>query len=57
MKMKMKKAIKFGGAACGLVSGILLFFALPITSSQFKPVLTADGAHLCFDGKLVAAGY
>ncbi len=49
--------IKYVAATFGLVAGILLFFSLTITSSPFKPIVTVDGAHLCFDGKLLAAGY
>jgi hypothetical protein len=48
---------KYLAAIFGLAAGILLFYSLTITSSPFKPIMTVDGAHLCFDGKLLAAGY
>lgn len=51
------RLIRLSSAVLGLVSGILLFFALTTSSSSFKPILTSDVAHLCFDGKLLAAGY
>ena len=50
-------AVKLIAALSGLASAFLLFYSLSIASSPFRPVLTKDGAHLCFDGKPVAAGY
>jgi hypothetical protein len=55
--MTTQRLIKYGAAICGFVAGILLFYSLTITSSPFKPIVTADGAHLCFNGKLLVAGY
>ncbi len=55
--MTVQRLIKYGAAICGFAAGILLFYSLTVTSSRFKPILTSDGAHLCFDGKLLAAGY
>jgi hypothetical protein len=49
--------VKLLAAFSGLVSAFLLFYSLTFASSPFKPILTKDGAHLCFDGKLLAAGY
>ena len=54
---RWQRTIKLSGAACGVLAGILLFFSFTSTSSTFKPILTTDGAHLCFNGKLLVAGY
>jgi hypothetical protein len=48
--------VKLTAALSGLASGFLLFYSLTIVSSPFRPIIK-DGAHLCFDGKLLAAGY
>jgi hypothetical protein len=48
--------VKLTSAFSGLASAILLFYSLIIVPSPFKPIIK-DGAHLCFDGKLLAAGY
>lgn len=50
-------AVKVLATVSGLISAFLLFYSLNIESSPFKPILTSDGAHLCFNGKLLAAGY
>jgi hypothetical protein len=55
--MTNQRLVKYGAAICGFLAGILLFYSLTVTSSPFKPILTTDGAHLCFDGKLLAAGF
>jgi hypothetical protein len=49
--------IKLIAALSGFASGVLLFYSLVIGSSPFRPIVTSDGAHLCFNGKLLAAGY
>src|SRR6266404_1638143 len=49
--------IKLIAALSGFASGILLFYSLVIDSSPFRPIVTSDGAHLCFNGKLLAAGF
>jgi hypothetical protein len=48
--------VKITAALSGLASGFLLFYSLTIVSSPFRPIVQ-NGAHLCFDGKLLAAGY
>ncbi|HXN99663.1 MAG TPA: hypothetical protein VN881_11360 [Candidatus Acidoferrales bacterium] len=53
----VKLGVKCGAAFAGLLASIVLLYSLTVTSSPFKPILTADGAHLCFNGKLLAAGY
>ena len=55
--MTVQRFVKYGAAICGFAAGVLLLYSLTITSSPFKPILTQDGAHLCFNGKLLAAGY
>jgi hypothetical protein len=55
--MTIQHLVKSLAAIFGLAAGILLFYSLTITSSPFKPIVTVDGAHLCFNGKLLAAGY
>ncbi len=57
IRYSVRTAAKIGAAVFGLISGCLLFFSFTPASSSFKPILTADGAHLCFNGKLLAAGY
>jgi hypothetical protein len=54
---KALPVVKIIAALSGLISAFLLFYSLTIASSTFKPIVTKDGAHLCFDGKLLAAGY
>jgi len=49
--------VKLLAAISGLASAILLFYSLVIAPSPFRPIVTEDGAHLCFNGKLLAAGY
>jgi hypothetical protein len=55
--MTIQRSIKYGAAVCGFAAGILLFYSLTITSSPFKPIVTTDGVHLCFNGKLLVAGF
>jgi hypothetical protein len=55
--MTSQRGIKYASAFCGFAAGILLFFSITVTSSPFKPILTKDGAQLCFDGRLLAAGF
>jgi len=57
IRSSVKNAAKILAALSGLVAGILLFFSFTAVSSPFKPIVTADGAHLCFNGKLMAGGY
>ena len=57
MRVSARTWCKFFAALFGLVSGFLLFFSFTAVSSDFKPIMSADGAHLCFNGKLLAAGF
>lgn len=53
----VKLGVKFGAAVCGLLASIMLFYSLTVVSSPFKPIVTTADAHLCFNGKLLVAGY
>jgi hypothetical protein len=55
--MSRQRFLKYGAAVSGFASTVLLLLSLTLSSSSFKPILTEDGAHLCFGGKLLAAGY
>jgi TRAP-type C4-dicarboxylate transport system permease small subunit len=57
MRVSTRSWVKFLAALLGLVSGFLLFFSFTAVSSDFKPIMSADGAHLCFDEKVPVAGF
>lgn len=53
----IKLSVKFGAAVSGLLASIMLFYSLTVVSSPFKPIVTTANVYLCFNGKLLTAGY